>query len=114
VPTALSTVRESDSIVYAVSGQIVVIGGLMQETAGEDIAAPPVLGDIPFFGAAFRQAKQVSRKSELVILLKPLVVDSPGDWSEPVAQSANAIDRLDRGFHYGGRSEVFGSKAEGR
>ena len=40
MPTAQSTVRESDSIVYAVSGQIVVIGGLMQETAGEDIAAP--------------------------------------------------------------------------
>lgn len=114
LPTALSTVRESDSIVYAVSGQIVVIGGLMQETMGEDIAAPPVLGDIPFFGSAFRQTKQASRKSELVILLKPLVVDRPGDWSAPIAQSAQAMERLDRGFHYGGRSEVFGSKAEKR
>jgi MSHA biogenesis protein MshL len=112
LPTAQSTVRESDSIVYAVSGQIVVIGGLMQETAIEDVAAPPVLGDIPFLGAAFRQTKQLSRKSELVILLKPVVVDGPGSWSEPVAQSAQAIRRLDRGFHYGARSEVFGSKAE--
>jgi MSHA biogenesis protein MshL len=114
IPTAQSTVRESDSIVYAVSGQIVVIGGLMQETVAEDIAAPPLLGDIPFFGATFRQTKQTSRKSELVILLKPLVVDGPGAWAEPIAQSATAIERLDRGFHYGGRSEVFGSKAEGR
>lgn len=114
IPTAHSTVRESDSIVYAVSGQIVVIGGLMQETVAEDVAAPPLLGDIPFFGATFRQTKQVSRKSELVILLKPLVVDGPGSWAEPIAQSANAIRRLDRGFHYGGKSEVFGSKAEGR
>ena len=114
LPTAQSTVRESDSIVYAVSGQIVVIGGLMQETAGEDIAAPPVLGDIPFFGAAFRQTKQSSRKSELVILLKPLVVDGPGAWSEPVAQSARAMERLDRGFHFGGKPEVFGTRAERR
>ncbi|MGB5612089.1 MAG: pilus (MSHA type) biogenesis protein MshL [Sedimenticolaceae bacterium] len=112
LPTAQSTVRESDSIVYAVSGQIVVIGGLMQETATEDIQAPPVLGDIPFLGAAFRQTKQQSRKSELVILLKPLVVDGPGAWSGPIAQSERALDRLDRGFHYGGKSEVFGSKAE--
>ena len=112
LPTAQSTVRESDSIVYAVSGQIVVIGGLMQETANENVAAPPVLGDIPFLGAAFRQTKQLSRKSELVILLKPVVVDGPGSWSDPVAQSAEAIRRLDRGFHYGARSEVFGSKAE--
>ncbi len=114
LPTAQSTVRESDSIVYAVSGQIVVIGGLMQETVGEDIAAPPVLGDIPFFGAAFRQTKQMSRKSELVILLKPLVVDGPGTWSEPVAQSARAMERLDRGFHFGGKPEVFGTRAERR
>jgi len=114
IPTAQSTVRESDSIVYAVSGQIVVIGGLMQETVAEDVAAPPLLGDIPFFGATFRQTKQVSRKSELVILLKPLVVDGPGSWAEPIAQSANAIRRLDRGFHYGGKSEVFGTKAERR
>ena len=112
LPTAQSTVRESDSIVYAVSGQIVVIGGLMQETASEDVTAPPVLGDVPFLGAAFRQTKQLSRKSELVILLKPIVVDGPGSWSEPVARSAETIRRLDRGFHYGARSEVFGSKAE--
>jgi len=114
IPTAQSTVRESDSIVYAVSGQIVVIGGLMQETVAEDVAAPPLLGDIPFLGATFRQTKQVSRKSELVILLKPLVVDGPGTWAEPIARSSNAIRRLDRGFHYGGKSEVFGSKAEER
>jgi len=114
LPTAQSTVRESDSVVYAVSGQIVVIGGLMQETATEDIQAPPILGDIPFFGAAFRQTKQQSRKSELVILLKPQVVDGPGAWSEPIAQSTRAMDRLDRGFHYGAKSEVFGSQAEKR
>ncbi|MCG6965476.1 MAG: pilus (MSHA type) biogenesis protein MshL [Chromatiaceae bacterium] len=114
LPTAQSTVRESDSIVYAVSGQIVVIGGLMQETATEDIQAPPVLGDIPYFGAAFRQTKQRSRKSELVILLKPLVVDGPAVWSEPISQSTQAMERLDRGFHYGAKSEVFGSGAEER
>jgi hypothetical protein len=42
------------------------------------------------------------------------VVDGPGAWSEPIAQSARAMDRLDRGFHYGAKSEVFGSQAEKR
>ncbi|MDJ0738685.1 MAG: pilus (MSHA type) biogenesis protein MshL [Gammaproteobacteria bacterium] len=112
LPLAQSRVRESDSIVYAVSGQIVVIGGLMQESTTEDTAAPPGLGDIPFFGSAFRHTRQASRKSELVILLKPLVVDSPSTWGRSLAESAATIDRLDRGFHYGGKREVFGTEGE--
>ena len=112
LPTAQSSIRESDSIVYALSGQIVVIGGLMQQTTGEDLASTPVLGDIPFFGTAFRQTKQVSRKTELVILLKPLVVSGPGGWSEPITQSAGRFEQLDRGFHVGGKTEIFGTEAE--
>ncbi|HOP15380.1 MAG: secretin N-terminal domain-containing protein [Gammaproteobacteria bacterium] len=112
LPLAQSTIRESDNIVYAVSGQIVVIGGLMQQTMVEDISAAPGLGDIPFLGAAFRQTKQQSRKSELVILLKPLVVDSPAAWGESMTDSARNFDRLDRGFHVGGRYSVFGTEAE--
>jgi MSHA biogenesis protein MshL len=112
LPLAQSRVRESDSIVYAVSGQIVVIGGLMQESTGEGIAAPPLLGDLPFIGAAFRHTKQVSTKSELVILLKPLVVDSPAAWGQSLAESARNVERLDRGFHVGGKREVFGTEGE--
>lgn len=114
LPLAQSRVRESDSIVYAVSGQIIVIGGLMQESSTEQLAAPPALGDVPFFGSAFRHTRQRGRKSELVILLKPLVVDGPAAWGEALAGSANAVDRLDRGFHYGGKVEVFGSEGEAR
>ncbi|MCB1724552.1 MAG: pilus (MSHA type) biogenesis protein MshL [Gammaproteobacteria bacterium] len=114
LPLAQSRVRESDSIVYAVSGQIVMIGGLMQESTSEDLAAPPGIGDIPFVGSAFRHTRQRARKSELVILLKPVVVDGPAAWGEALAGSARTIDRLDRGFHYGGKTEVFGTEGEVR
>ena len=113
LPLARSRIRESDSIVYAQSGQIVVIGGLMQEITSERTAAPPGLGDLPFVGAAFRQTKQVSRKTELVILLKPLVIDGPNAWGEDVAQTARRFDGMDRGFHYGGKTEIFGTLGEG-
>ena len=112
LPLAQSRVRESDSIIYANSGQIVVIGGLMQQITGEELAATPVLGDVPFFGTAFRQTKQVSSKTELVILLKPLVVEGPGGWSDPIAQSTRQLEQLDRGFHVGGKTEIFGTEAE--
>ena len=114
LPLAQSTIRESDNIVYARSGQIIVIGGLMQETMVEDISAAPGLGDLPFFGAAFRQTEQRSRKTELVILLKPVVVEGPDSWSGSLAESGAAFHRLDRGFHVGGRPQIFGTEGEAR
>lgn len=74
LPLAHSTIRESDSIVCARSGQMVIIGGLMQNEEMEHRASTPILGDLPLIGHLFRQTVRVSRKSELVILLRPTVV----------------------------------------
>jgi MSHA biogenesis protein MshL len=83
-PLALSSVRESDSIVRARSGQIVVIGGLMQENNQDDRFGVPLLSRLPLIGFLFRQTRTSSRKSELVILLKPVVVESDEQWAEEV------------------------------
>jgi MSHA biogenesis protein MshL len=111
IPLAVSTIRESDSIVRASNGQIVVIGGLMQNNTREDVASVPLLGDIPFVGSLFRHTKQSSRKSELVILLKPIVVGE-NTWRQELQQSGRKYQKLRQGFHYGGRQDVFGTEAE--
>ncbi|PID43989.1 MAG: pilus (MSHA type) biogenesis protein MshL [Proteobacteria bacterium] len=73
LPMALSTIRETDSVISAENGKIVVIGGLIQHTNREDNASTPLLGDIPLLGEAFKQKRQSGQKSELVILLKPMI-----------------------------------------
>jgi len=74
LPLAQSSVRESDTIIKAKSGEIVVIGGLI-ETRNVDIdSQTPLLGDIPFLGELFKSKSQTTRKTELVIMLKPIVV----------------------------------------
>jgi MSHA biogenesis protein MshL len=83
-PLALSSVREADSIVRARSGQIIVIGGLMQESDRDDRFGVPLLSRLPLIGFLFRQTRTASRKSELVILLKPVVVESDEQWAEEV------------------------------
>ncbi len=93
LPLALSTIRESDSIVKARNGQVVVIGGLMQNNAKDDTAKAPWLGDIPLIGNAFRQKRQVSRKSELVILLKPVIADDEA-WEAALKASKDGIKGL--------------------
>lgn len=74
LPLAQSSVRESDTIIRAHSGEVVVIGGLI-ETYNIDIESKtPILGDIPFLGELFKNKSQKSQKRELVIMLKPIVV----------------------------------------
>lgn len=94
LPLALSSVRESDSVVSARSGQIVVIGGLMKNSTIKNNAAVPFLGRIPFLGALFRHSKETARKSELVILLRPAVVQGQATWDEALSQSRQRIERF--------------------
>ncbi len=94
IPLALSTVRESDSIVRARSGQVIVIGGLMQETTSDQDAKTPFLGDLPGVGGLFTHKKQASVKSELVILLKPVVVKSADEWNDELLKSKGNVKEL--------------------
>jgi MSHA biogenesis protein MshL len=94
IPVAFSTVRESDSIINARSGQLVVIGGLMQEKTVKDEAGVPVLGKIPGLGALFRHTQSVSKKSELVILLRPQVIASQADWNADIEASRQRINQM--------------------
>lgn len=94
LPLALSTVRESDSIVRAKNGQVVVIGGLMQDRINDREAKPPVLGDVPLVGNLFKHQRKESQKSELVILLKPTVVEGSSEWNGALTQSGDSLKKL--------------------
>ncbi len=94
IPLALSTVRESDSIVRAKSGQVIVIGGLMQETTNDQDAKTPFLGDLPGVGGLFTHKKRASVKSELVILLKPVVVKSSDEWNDELLKTRGNVKEL--------------------
>lgn len=76
LPLAVRDIRESDSIVRADSGQVVVLGGLMQENMQEVDGKTPLLGDIPGIRGLFNRRDYKKVKTELVILLKPTVVES--------------------------------------
>jgi MSHA biogenesis protein MshL len=93
-PLALSNVREADSIVRARSGQIIVIGGLMQETDRDDRFGVPLLSRLPLIGFLFRQTRVLSQKSELVILLKPVVVESDEQWAQEVRRRELRVEEI--------------------
>jgi MSHA biogenesis protein MshL len=96
LPLALSTVRESDSVVKARSGQVVVIGGLMQNQTENEDGGVPGLSSIPLLGNLFKQTRKKNTRSELVILLKPVVVDDAKTWTDYIRQSQQRIDQLQK------------------
>ncbi|MDB4470792.1 pilus (MSHA type) biogenesis protein MshL [Deltaproteobacteria bacterium] len=94
LPLAFSTVRETDSVVHAESGQLVVIGGLMKENIVAEDSGVPFLSDLPGVGSLFSHSRSISRKSELVILLRPQVINSPGDWTSNLEASRQRINEI--------------------
>ncbi len=96
VPLAFSTTRESDSIVRAKNGQVVVIGGLMQNISTDDRAGVPGLGDLPVIGSLFRHQKKTMRKNELVILLRPIVVDNGKPWEDDIKQTRESMNQISK------------------
>lgn len=86
LPLAKSSIRESDSVIFARSGDVVVIGGLMKSAINDQVSKVPFLGDIPGLGYLFRNVNKVKSKTELVILLKPTVVDEQ-TWQQEIERS---------------------------
>lgn len=87
VPLAFSSIRESDSIIRAQSGQIIAIGGLMKTSISSNDAGIPGLRSIPLIGTLFTHKKESTRKSELVILIRPIVVNNDYSWRQWIKKS---------------------------
>jgi MSHA biogenesis protein MshL len=91
LPLAFSEIREADSIVKAESGQIIVIGGLMRTASKTDEFGIPILRNVPGIGRLFKSERQVESKTELVILLKPIVADDDSVWTKLTDDSLQRI-----------------------
>lgn len=76
--------REMESIVRVPSGQVAVMGGLMQDGINDTTDAVPGLSAIPVFGELFKHRNDSTSKTELVIFLRPIVIHDAsvnGDYS---------------------------------
>jgi len=67
-------IKQSSGLVRLKDGEMVIIGGLIQEESSDTERKVPILGDIPFLGRLFKGTYTVKTKSELVIFLSPKIV----------------------------------------
>ncbi|MBF0429264.1 MAG: hypothetical protein HQL94_10100 [Magnetococcales bacterium] len=93
---ALTTTRETDSIIRVASGELAIIGGLLKKEQHSDVDKLPLLGDLPGIGFMFQKVREVWFKSEMVILIRPIVVDVQQDWSIEKNRTADRIKEMRR------------------
>ena len=74
--------RSAETRVVVPNARTVVIGGLMEDNKTETTRKVPLLGDIPFLGAAFRRKIETTAKTELLIFLTPYVVNAASELLE--------------------------------
>jgi len=91
LPLASSSISETDSIVRARDGQIVAIGGLMRQAVNRDESGLPGLPK-----SVFGQTSETRQKRELVILIKPTIVDGDKDWADDITRSRDRIKGMTR------------------
>jgi MSHA biogenesis protein MshL len=90
LPLARSTVSETDTVVRAVDGNIVAIGGLMSVDIRDNRNGLPGMSD----DNPLRNTQRSKLKKELVILLKPTIIESELDWQRDVRESRQRLEGL--------------------
>ena len=82
LPLAASSINETDSIVRVQDGNIVAIGGLMRQEQSSGNSQLP--GSSGFIANALGQRSAGSSKRELVILIKPTMIDNDRAWTQDI------------------------------
>lgn len=95
LPLASSNINETDSIVRVQDGNIVAIGGLMKQEQSTDKSQIPVAGEVPLAGALFGQRSTNFLKREIVILLKPTVIDGERGWQQDILDTQGRVQAMD-------------------
>ena len=70
-------VREMESVLRMTDGQIGVLGGLMTDENRDNDAGLPGAKDVGFFGNLFKTTRKEYTKTELVIFIKPIIINNP-------------------------------------
>ena len=96
VPTARNTIRETDTIVRVTDGSIVAIGGLMRTEVNDVRGGVPGVPDSGLTGFLLRSTNRVVEKKELVMLIKPTIIDAESDWDKDLTEARGRLDALDR------------------
>ncbi|MBF0290879.1 MAG: type II secretion system secretin GspD [Nitrospinae bacterium] len=83
--------RSLESTVLVEDGQIIVLGGLIQDNLSDSVNKVPILGDLPILGQLFRYETKRRVKTNLMVFLRPFIIQRPNDLSGTTSNSYEYI-----------------------
>jgi general secretion pathway protein D len=105
--------REIQTVIQADAGEIIVLGGLVQEDVQRTESGIPGLRNIPVLGSLFRSEGQSRRRTNLMVFLRPTIVSTPEQAraaTERQYRAAQGFDGLDPEIRRQIELEFFGSE----
>ncbi|MBI3375547.1 MAG: secretin N-terminal domain-containing protein [Betaproteobacteria bacterium] len=104
LPLARSNVSETDTIVRVTDGNIVALGGLMKVELRDSRGGLPGTGDNAV-GNFFRNANTQVVKKEMVILLKPTIIQGDRSWDDDIEQTRGRFESMGGSQPVGARTQ---------
>jgi general secretion pathway protein D len=98
--------REIQTTVLVDDGDIIVLGGLLDQNDRLQVDRVPGLGDIPLVGALFRSNTVDRTKRNLMVFIRPTIVRNPADAQNVTAPRYDFIRNLQTGGRPGARSSL--------
>ncbi|HIG29914.1 MAG TPA: hypothetical protein EYQ50_19785 [Verrucomicrobiales bacterium] len=106
--------RSVDTVVVTGDGQTVIIGGLLEKNVTEVVRKVPLLGDIPWLGAAFRRTVKAESKTELLIFLTPHIIYDPFELTRLSQLERERASKSVNGFKEEDLNRFLGDIEEGQ
>jgi MSHA biogenesis protein MshL len=91
LPLARSAVNETDTVVRVTDGNIVAIGGLMSVDVRDGRTGIPGVADA---NVLLRNSDRQARKREIVILLKPTIIQNDASWGQDLRDTRERLERF--------------------
>jgi general secretion pathway protein D len=88
--------RSIETNVVVDAGQIIVLGGLIEDKYTDRRSKVPVLGDIPWFGALFRSESRTKTRTNLMVFLRPVVMADRDAVDQVSMQRYEKMNELQR------------------
>ena len=88
--------RSIESNVVVDDGQILVLGGLIEDRYVDDTSKVPLLGDIPYLGALFRSQSRSKTRTNLMVFLRPTVMRDQASADRITAERYDQIRQFQK------------------
>lgn len=88
----------AQSIITVHSGQTILLGGLIEETAGKSSTGLPFISQIPVLGAIFGEQKRDDNRQELVMLITPTLIPANQDLTDVTNELRKKMQYLQEEF----------------